>query len=99
MGLPMNEQMAALFRSLLSLESFDECGRYLEDLCTVKELQAMAQRLEIARRLKRGDSYQSTVESTGASSATISRVNRCLAYGAGGYDIVLGRMSEGEAEE
>ena len=62
------------------------------DICTIKEIRALAQRLEIARRLDRGDSYVSTVEHTGASSATVSRVNRCLEYGPGGYRMMLKRL-------
>lgn len=92
MALPENAQMDALFESILKLENTAECRKYLEDLCTVKELCAMAQRLEIARRLEQGESYLSTVEHTGASSATVSRVNRCLEYGAGGYRMMLQRL-------
>jgi len=92
MALPQNAQMDALFESILKLENVAECRKYLEDLCTVKELCAMAQRLEIARRLEQGESYLSTVEHTGASSATVSRVNRCLEYGAGGYQMMLQRL-------
>mgnify|MGYP002627421066 CR=1 FL=1 len=98
MALPQNAQMDALFESILNLKDVAECRKYLEDLCTVKELCAMAQRLEIARRLDRGESYLSTVEHTGASSATVSRVNRCLEYGAGGYRMMLQRLPELEAE-
>lgn len=92
MRLPENAQTDALFHSILQLQDADECRRYLEDLCTIKEIQALAQRLEIARRLDRGDSYLTTVEHTGASSATVSRVNRCLEYGTGGYRLVLDRL-------
>lgn len=92
MSLPKNAQIDALFQSVLQLKDEDECRRYFEDLCTIKEVQALAQRLEIARRLDRGDSYLTTVEHTGASSATVSRVNRCLEYGAGGYRFILDRL-------
>ena len=89
MSLPKTAQIDALFQSILQLKDEEECRRYFEDLCTIKEVQALAQRLEIARRL---DSYLNTVEHTGASSATVSRVNRCLEYGAGGYRFILDRL-------
>lgn len=98
MALPENAQMDVLFESILKLENLAECRKYFEDLCTVKELCAMAQRLEIARRLEQGESYLSTVEHTGASSATVSRVNRCLEYGAGGYQMMLARLPKLEAD-
>lgn len=85
-------QLNALFEAILQLKNAEECRKFLEDLCTVKELYALAQRLEIARRLGRGDSYLTTVEHTGASSATVSRVSRCLEYGAGGYRLMLERL-------
>ena len=92
MSLPKTAQIDALFQSILQLKDEEECRRYVEDLCPIKEVQALAQRLEIARRLDRGDSYLNTVEHTGASSATVSRVNRCLEYGAGGYRFILDRL-------
>ncbi len=98
MALPQNAQLDALFESILNLKDAAECRKYFEDLCTVKELCAMAQRLEIARRLDLGESYLSTVEHTGASSATVSRVNRCLEYGAGGYRMMLERLPKLETE-
>ena len=92
MALPQNAQIDALFEAILQLEDREDCRLFLEDLCTIKEIRALAQRLEIARRLDRGDSYVSTVEHTGASSATVSRVNRCLEYGPGGYRLMLRRL-------
>ena len=92
MALPQNAQIDALFEAILKLEDREDCRLFLEDLCTIKEVCALAQRLEIARRLDRGDSYLSTVEHTGASSATVSRVNRCLEYGPGGYRLMLKRL-------
>ena len=92
MALPQNAQIDALFEAILKLEDREDCRLFLEDLCTIKEVCALAQRLEIARRLDRGDSYVSTVEHTGASSATVSRVNRCLEYGPGGYRMMLKRL-------
>ena len=92
MALPQNAQIDALFEAILKLEDREDCRLFLEDLCTIKEIRALAQRLEIARRLDRGDSYVSTVEHTGASSATVGRVNRCLEYGPGGYRMMLKRL-------
>ena len=92
MALPQNAQIDALFEAILKLEDREDCRLFLEDLCTIKEIRALAQRLEIARRLERGDSYVSTVEHTGASSATVSRVNRCLEYGPGGYRLMIPRL-------
>ena len=93
MALPRNEETDQLFRSILALRSVDECYRYFEDLCTVREIQSIAQRLAVARMLADGRSYQSTISGTGASSATISRVKRCLDYGAGGYGLILDRLA------
>lgn len=74
-----------LFDAILSLRNREDCYRFFEDLCTVKELTDMAQRLEGARLLAAGESYAAVAEKTQMSSATISRINRCLRYGAGGY--------------
>jgi len=74
------------------LENMDECYNFFEDICTVSEIKAMAQRLEVAKMLKAGNTYTDICEKTGASSATISRVNRCLVYGADGYKTILERL-------
>ena len=78
-----------LARVLAETNSVEECYSLLEDLCTINEINAMVQRLEVAELLKQGETFNTIVEKTGASTATISRVNKCLKYGAGGYDIVL----------
>ncbi len=91
-----NPLMEALFRAILSLETVEECDAFFSDICTVKEVQAMAQRLQVASQLDAGKNYNEVCADTGASSATISRVNRCLLYGEGGYRVVLDRM-KGEA--
>ncbi len=83
--------MDYLFQAILSLEDEDECCRFFEDICTVAELKSIAQRLDVARRLDKGDSYTEIADSTGASTATISRVKRYLNYGADGYRVVLDR--------
>ena len=96
MALKRTEQTDQLFRSILALQDVDECYQYFEDLCTVKEVLTFAQRLEVARMLANGQSYQQTIAKTGASSATISRVKRCLDYGDGGYAMILGRIVSGD---
>ena len=83
-----------LYETILSLESKEECRKFYQDLCTVAELRAMEQRLEVALLLSEGMIYNDILERTGASSATISRVNRALQYGADGYQAVLPRMKE-----
>jgi len=83
-----------LFEAILLLESVEECYNFFEDICTVSEIKAMAQRLEVAKMLKAGHTYTEIAEKTGASTATISRVNRCFNYGADGYRLVLDRLEE-----
>lgn len=96
MALPKNEFTDKLFKSILELKSVEECYAYFDDLCTVKEVRDMGQRLAVAMRLSDGESYQKTMEATGVSSATICRVNRCLGYGTGGYAMVIERMKKEE---
>ena len=83
------KEMDELFDTILKLESIDECRNFFEDICTVKELQDISQRLQVAKKLNDGKNYQEITKETGASTATISRVNRCLSYGSGGYKSVL----------
>lgn len=85
-----------LYRAIATLENEDECRRFLQDLCTVSELKAMEQRMDVAMLLDEGLIYSDILERTGASSATISRVNRCLHYGADGYRTVIPRLREKE---
>jgi len=94
MALTRSKQIDQLFEAILSLKDRDECYQYFEDLFTIKELLTVAQRQEVARMLADGHSYQKTIAETGASSATISRVKRCLDYGSGGYALVLERMGK-----
>ena len=91
----LNEDTRTLFRAFLSLKTEEEYRLFLEDVCTVKEITDMAQRLRVARLLRAKTSYALINEETGVSTATISRVSRCLDYGAGGYDLVLKRLEEG----
>ncbi|MTI80147.1 MAG: hypothetical protein FH758_04560 [Firmicutes bacterium] len=88
---PMNDR---LFEAMLALNTIDECYRFFEDICTVAELRALAQRLEVAKMLEASRTYGDIAEKTGASTATISRVKRCLNYGADGYKLVLERLAE-----
>mgnify|MGYP000827098500 CR=1 FL=1 len=87
-----------LYQALLEIKDLEECRRFLQDLCTVSELKAMEQRMEVAMLLDQGLIYSDILERTGASSATISRVNRSLQYGANGYDIVFERMEKADGE-
>lgn len=84
-----SKQVDQLFKAILSLNDKEECYRFFEDVCTISELQAMAQRLEVAKMLDAGCIYEDIVAKTGASTATISRVKRCLIYGADGYNLVM----------
>lgn len=83
-----------LFQGVLRLQTVDECYRFFYDLCTVGELQAMAQRFQVAALLQRGATYEQVEQLTGMSSATIARINRFLRYGADGYRLVLARLRE-----
>jgi len=83
-----------LFKAILLLESVDECYNFFEDICTVAEVKALAQRLEVARMLREKKTYTEIGEKTGASTATISRVNRFLNYGADGYKMILDRLEK-----
>lgn len=84
----------ALYRAIVSVETIDEAVDFLTDLCTISELKAMEQRYMVAQLLNEGLNYNEILEKTGASSATISRVNRCLHYGAGGYRTILDREGD-----
>ncbi len=83
-----------LFDVILRLESREDCAKFFEDICTIKEVQDMAQRLDAAVLLDEGHNYQTISEQVGISTATISRVSKCLNYGSGGYREALARMKE-----
>lgn len=87
------ENRELLYEALLKLKSKEECRAFLEDLCTINELEAISQRLVVAKLLSEDKVYVDIVEKTGASTATISRVNRTLRYGTGGYETVVNRLS------
>jgi len=89
-----NQQMENLLRAVLSLNTMEECYAFFEDLCTVMELKSMAQRFEVARLLSEGHVYGDVVKTTGASTATISRVNRALNYGNDAYRMALDRIRD-----
>lgn len=87
-----SEAVDSLFDTILCLKTREECYSFFEDLCTVNELLSMSQRLEVASMLKKGNTYLEIAEKTGASTATISRVNRALSYGNDGYKMALERI-------
>ena len=93
------EKNDGLYRALLTLRTEEEVYSFFQDLCTVTELRAMEQRFEVACMLNKGMIYNDILEKTGASSATISRVNRSLAFGHGGYQVFFQRQEEKEAAE
>lgn len=96
-----SEQTDGLFEAILALENIEECYRFFEDICTVKEIQSISQRLQVVKLLIKNKTYHEIEQTTGASTATISRINRSLNYGADGYKLVLERLGylEEESEE
>ena len=91
-----SEDLNNLFEAVLTLKTPEECYMFFEDLCTISELMSISQRMKVASLLKSHHTCHDISEQTGASTATISRVNRCLNYGAGGYNLVLERLKEGQ---
>ena len=91
-----DEQIEALYKAIINLKTAEECGAFLEYLCTITEIKSMAQRLHVARLLAKKEIYSEIAAKTGASTATISRVSRCLNYGSGGYNSVIERLGEEE---
>ena len=89
------EQIEKLYKAILLLETVEECNAFFDDICTIQELEALAQRLDVAKELLKGKSYLDINKSTGARTATSCRVSKCLNYGDGGYKTVIERM-EGE---
>ncbi len=90
----LNEEMKILSRAILSLETEKECEKFLTDLMTVREISSMAQRITVAKLLQEKKTFTEIEEKTGMSSATIARINKCLQYGADGYDLVLKRIDK-----
>ncbi len=93
-----NRSIERLFKAITNIKTPKECEAFFEDLCTIKEIQDMAQRFDTAILLDKGLSYQKIAEKVGVSTATISRVNRSLTYGSDGYRIALDKLSETEKE-
>ena len=87
----LNDQLC---EAVLVLENVEECYQFFEDICTISEMKAMSQRLEVAKMLQRRHTYDEIVSRTGASTATISRVKRCLNYGADGYNLIFERLNQ-----
>lgn len=85
-----------LVDAILHIETPEECAAFLDDICTIRELSDLAQRWEVAQMLNDGKNYQEISAATGASTATISRVNKCLMYGSGGYRAILNKQHQGE---
>ena len=83
-----------LFEAILKLENIEECYAFFEDICTINEIKSLAQRLEVAKMLEEKRTYTEIQQITGASTATISRVNRCLSYGSDGYKLILERVKK-----
>lgn len=93
------KELDQLFESILTLKDIEECYRFFDDLCTVNEIQSLAQRMEVARMLREGFTYHKIETETGASTATISRVKRCLNYGNDAYEMALERLYGDKTEK
>ena len=89
-----NKSIDELYKAIITIDSVEECYTFFEDLCTISEIQAMAQRYHVALMLEQGVTYSKIAAETGASSATISRVNRALNYGAGGYKALIEKVEK-----
>ena len=90
------EEAEHLFRAILKLQTIEECQAFFDDLCTIKEIQDLSQRFDVATMLDEGKNYQEISRATGASTATICRVNKCLNYGSQGYRTILDRTRNQE---
>ncbi|MBY0147706.1 YerC/YecD family TrpR-related protein [Neobacillus niacini] len=93
------KELDQLFQAVLSLKDLEECYRFFDDLCTINEIQSLAQRLDVARMLREGNTYHKIETETGASTATISRVKRCLNFGNDTYEMVLERIKTEQTTE
>lgn len=94
-----SDDLDILFETILNLKNEDECYMFFEDLCTISELNAITQRYKVARLLSENITSQAIADETGASTATISRVNRCLNYGAGGYQLAIEREKKEDGDK
>lgn len=86
------EQIDQLFHAILELKDVEECYKFFDDICTMSEVQSLAQRLDVAHKLRLKKTYDNIQQETGASTATISRIRRCVDYGSGGYNLMLNRL-------
>lgn len=93
-----NSEVDVLYKAILSLENEEECALFFEDLCTINEIVSLSQRLSVAKKLDEGKTFSTITAETGASSATIGRVNRCLSYGNGGYKKIIEKLKGGESK-
>ncbi|WJY27401.1 YerC/YecD family TrpR-related protein [Sporosarcina trichiuri] len=87
-----NDRTDQLFRAILELQTIEECYAFFDDLCTIGEVQSLSQRLDVAVMLKKKQTYDTIQTETGASTATISRIRRCVDYGSGGYNLIVDRL-------
>ncbi len=95
----LTDDTLAFFKAILSIDSIEECEAFFDDVCTIKEIQDISQRFAVACLLDSGEKYHRIEEMTGASTATISRVNKSLTYGSGGYRTVLDKINKTEKKE
>ena len=93
------QEKTKLYEAILSLKTIEDCDLFFEDLCTINEIISLSQRLSVAKKLDEGKTFSVITTETGASSATIGRVNRCLSYGTGGYRKVIDRLKAKEGNE
>ena len=93
-----SQVMDEFFEAILLLKNQEECYRFFEDVCTINVLRAMTQRMQVAKLLAEKKTYSEIEEITKASTATISRINKCLVYGAGGYELVIDRLKDKDTE-
>ncbi len=91
-----NNEFTQLFQAILSIDNIEECKSFFEDICTVQELEKMAQRLEAAKLLLQGQTYEQVIEKTSISSTTLSRVSRCIRYGNGGYKTIINKENNSQ---
>ncbi len=94
-----SQSIDRLFQAIMTLESLEDCYTFFDDICTISEMQDMAQRLDTAFLLSEGKSYQTISQQVGVSTATIGRVSRCLNYGKGGYKSVIEKLKESESRK
>lgn len=90
----MNNSLKNLYQAIIAIDNIDECKEFLDDICTIQEIEKMAQRLEAAKMLMKNATYEQVIKETGISSATLSRVSKCVRYGDGGYKKIIDKIKE-----